>query len=312
MRNINKNLFMNDYFGLPIQTIGNQHLKIDFLTTAGPRIVGFRPVSSGENLFAETPDIKWDTPHGIFNLWGGHRFRVSPQNPNTTTIPDDEPPEITLTEGTQVEIIGPIEKVTGLQKTIVLSLYPDRPAAHVNHILLNYNDRPITLSVWALTQLPLGGFGILPQNTKSLDSAGLLPNRNLVLWPYSNWNDERIRYQDDYHMIIAKPDRDAFKIGYLNQEGWIGYVWRNYLFLKKFQPETGAIYPDMGCNTEIYIQDRFIELETLGPLVDLRPGEPTSHDEIWEIHQLDFQVVNQEQVLNIARISPNKFYKGYP
>lgn len=303
---------MNDYYGLPIQSIGNQHLNIDFLTTVGPRIVGFRPVSGGDNLFAETPDINWDTPHGIFNLWGGHRLWVSPQNATTTSIPDDEPPEITQNEGRQIEIVGPIEKVTGLQKRIVLTLFPDRPAAHVNHTLTNYYDRPITLSVWAITQLRLGGFGILPQNTKSLDPAGLLPNRNLVLWPYSKWNNDRIRYKGDHHLIIAKADRDSFKIGYMNQEGWLGYAWCNYLFLKKFNPETGSIYPDMGCNTEIYIQDRFIELETLGPLVDLYPGESTSHDEIWEIHQLEKQVVNIEQVLKVARSSPHKIYKGQP
>jgi hypothetical protein len=41
---------------------------------------------------------------------------------------------------------------------------------------------------------------------------------------------------------------------------------------------------DYGCNAEVYCCDRFIEVETLGPLVTLEPGASTVHVETWELH----------------------------
>jgi hypothetical protein len=37
----------------------------------------------------------------------------------------------------------------------------------------------------------------------------------------------------------------------------------------------------------VYVDDRFIELETLGPLVTLEPGATTTHREQWSLHLVD-------------------------
>jgi len=42
-----------------------------------------------------------------------------------------------------------------------------------------------------------------------------------------------------------------------------------------------ARYPDFGCNFEVFTNPYFIELETLGPLVKLRPREVAEHVERW-------------------------------
>jgi hypothetical protein len=36
---------------------------------------------------------------------------------------------------------------------------------------------------------------------------------------------------------------------------------------------------------QFYLSDAFCELETLGPLVDLVPGEQASHREVWELER---------------------------
>jgi hypothetical protein len=43
----------------------------------------------------------------------------------------------------------------------------------------------------------------------------------------------------------------------------------------------GARYPDGGCNFELFTNPEFLELETLGPLVELKPGEMAEHVERW-------------------------------
>jgi hypothetical protein len=35
----------------------------------------------------------------------------------------------------------------------------------------------------------------------------------------------------------------------------------------------------------VYTNDRFIELESLGPLVDLKPHEEVVHTETWEVYE---------------------------
>ncbi len=54
-------------------------------------------------------------------------------------------------------------------------------------------------------------------------------------------------------------------------------------------------YPDHGCNSESYCNDKFIELETLGPLDVVSPGQTVLHTEIWEIYEgLDEGLIPEE------------------
>ena len=39
----------------------------------------------------------------------------------------------------------------------------------------------------------------------------------------------------------------------------------------------------MNCNVEAYCRDRFLELETLGPVTTLAPQESLTHVETWDI-----------------------------
>ncbi len=74
-----------------------------------------------------------------------------------------------------------------------------------------------------------------------------------------------------------------FKLGYMNRAGWIDYRMDDWRFRKSFRPQPDDPHADMGCNTEVYTNDRHIELETLGPLVTLQPGERVEHAEFWEL-----------------------------
>jgi hypothetical protein len=40
----------------------------------------------------------------------------------------------------------------------------------------------------------------------------------------------------------------------------------------------------MGCNAEIYVNDQFLELETLAPWQTIEPGETITHTERWELY----------------------------
>jgi hypothetical protein len=54
------------------------------------------------------------------------------------------------------------------------------------------------------------------------------------------------------------------------------------LFKKTFGAHTSAIHPDNNSNAELYCNEEFVELESLGPLVKLKPGAEVNHRETWE------------------------------
>jgi hypothetical protein len=132
--------------------------------------------------------------------------------------------------------------------------------------------------------MPLGGLAIFPQQIGPLDATGLLPNRQLVLWPYSRWQDKRLVLNDDFIIMRANSELPPLKIGYLNRSGWVGYLRNKILFVKHIDPKPELRHVDFGCNVEGYCNNAFIELESLGPLSALDPGQSSTHNETWEIY----------------------------
>ena len=57
------------------------------------------------------------------------------------------------------------------------------------------------------------------------------------------------------------------------------------MFRISFDLLTDATYPDRGCNTESYCDERIVELEVLGPLEKLAPGAASHLVETWELQE---------------------------
>jgi len=272
-----------DYYGLPTRILSNQYLRLEFLAEAGPRIVRLSLANSDENLLAEVPDIHWPTPYGEYYLRGGHRLWHAPEAVPRSSVPDNDGLSIEEREGV-VHLSQPPEPVAAIRKSLAICLHDDRPAVTVSHELWNGGAWPVELAPWAITQLPLGGVAILPQPTEPMDHNSVLPNRHLVLWPYTHWHDPRQRLGDEHMLIDARPEASAFKVGYMNHHGWVGYLRAGVLFVKRFQPQPRAWHADLGCNVEVYCCERFLELETLGPLCRLEPGQAATYVETWELY----------------------------
>ncbi len=271
------------FHGLPTRTIESKHLRLEFLSNAGPRIVRLMLADSDENLLVEIPDMSIETPLGLYFFQGGHRLWHSPESFPGSYIPDNEGVTVQEVRG-GVRLSGRTEEMTGIKKSIEIHLDPDRPAVTLHHVLQNQSAAPVELAAWPITQLPLGGVAILPQAAPPADKAGLLPNRNLVLWPYTRWEDPRLAFHDDYVLFHANAMPAPCKVGYLNHPGWTAYLRAGVLFVKRFEPQTDRPHPDFTSNAEVYGRDRFFELESIGPLTKLEPGQAAAHTEIWEIY----------------------------
>lgn len=271
----------SDHFlGFPTRTLENSSLRLDVLTV-GPRIVRLNYRGS-KNLFAESSK-KVETEYGSFYFLGGHRLWHSPEAMPRTYQPDIGDVHLEEIPG-GLRITRPPESSGGIVKRLEVSLDPHRALVWVRHELRNDGLQSVECAPWALTMLRLAGTVILPQRAGNVDSAGLLPNRQLVLWPYTKIHDPRLHLGDDFITITASSGLPPLKIGYFNPHGWIAYWIDGVLFVKRYEPFPRASFPDSGCNTETFCNDQFVELETLGALGWLEPGKSFIHTETWELY----------------------------
>jgi hypothetical protein len=274
-----------DYYGLPARTLANAYIRADYLAEAGPRLVRLVALRSRqpENLLAETPDLGWPTPYGHYYLRGGHRLWHAPEGQPRSSIPDSGGLQVEDLGG-GVRLIGPTEAPTGIAKSMEIRLCPDRAALTLVHSLRNDNLWPLELAPWAITQLKLGGVVVLPQPPLPVDAGDRLPNRHLALWPYASVRDPRLELYDDLWLVHGRGQRPPCKIGGENRLGWVAYVLGDAALVRRFRPQLHLPHPDRGCNMEVYLDDAQLELEVLGPLCRLEPGETVRHVERWEIH----------------------------
>jgi len=266
---------------LACRWLSNGRVKLAVTTGRGPRIV-FCGVGEGRNLLAETPEFLLQSPNGPLGLLGGHRLWYAPELPERTYWPDDRPVTVEDVTG-GARFVAAIDGM-GIEKSFAVTLAEDGATLTVAHRLRNTGDAAIELAPWALTMVPLGGVALLPQPYGNVDEAGLLPNRFLSLWPYSDPTDPRLRWGNRIMLVRATP-ATANKLGYRNAHGWLAHWLDGTLLVKSFPANLGARHPDNGCNAECYLNDEFMEVESLGGLTELAPGATVEHEEVWRFYE---------------------------
>lgn len=262
------------------RTLQNDHLQVEYATDA--LRISALTLAGKSNLLVRLPDsASAETPYGTYYFRGGHRLWHAPEAMPRTYIPDVEVTVQEQSEGVLLET--PTEAATGIRKQIKLQLAPSTPSLTLTHTLINDGLWTVELSPWAISQFRLGGTVILPMPVGNSDAAGLLHNRQMSIWPYTRFNDPRVKWNDQYIVFKADPLLPPFKIGYLSQHGWMAYWLDGVLFRKTFEVKAGLPHPDNNCNAELYCNDKFVELETIAPFVQLAPGESIDHIEVWDV-----------------------------
>ena len=270
-----------DYRGGEALSFATRSLELVVTTSVGPRVVSLRSTAGkARNLFLEFPP---DEPRANgYLLRGGHRLWHSPEHIVRTYQPDDEPLAVkTLSNG--VALTQPVEAATGIVKAKAIEL-PDDRTIKVTHTLTNRGLWPVECAPWALTMLKPGGYGVLPLPPKGSHAAGdLLPGYALVPWTYTDLTLPVWELNRDFIGIDVAKAPHAQKLGITNYPGWSAYWNQGTTFVKYAPVQAGAAYPDLGCAFEAFTNGRLIELETLGALARLAPGESAKHVEYWTV-----------------------------
>jgi hypothetical protein len=247
-------------------------------TRFGPRILGLK-WDRGPELFARLSDeIGIEHPDaGRYRFRGGHRLWAAPEIPRITYANDDHTCEVTPRPSSYT-VKAPAD-AAGLVKELGVS--GDGSRLVVEHRLANFGAAPISVAPWAITQFPLGGVAILPLGRPSTSDV-YQADRSVVLWPYTNLADRRVSWLEAAALIDAMAG-PRFKIGSGPRAARLGYLKGGYLFSKEIPAAGTGQYPDRGAVAQVFVDDKFCELESVGPITALAPGSSVSHREIWEV-----------------------------
>jgi len=260
----------------------NGHISLIVPRAVGPRIISLaRP--EGPNLFAIFKEELGGSGERVWRARGGHRLWVAPEDRVVSYTPDNEPISLDAVGGT---LIGkqPRETTTGLVKSITVTLEPDAPQVTVTHRIMNDGSAPRRLAPWALTMIRPGAVAMAGFPPRGTFPEHLLPTHPLVLWAYTDLSDPRFTMTPQAIMLrcdpaISKPQ----KFGLFAEHTWGAALCGTDLFVKRYEASLGAAYPDFGCSFECFTNDRMLELETLGPLTELAPGQSIDHTEKWVV-----------------------------
>ena len=86
------------------------------------------------------------------------------------------------------------------------------------------------------------------------------------------------------------------KFGAMGLEGKAAYARNGHLFVKTFPHIAEADYRDLNCAVEVFTNEQFLEVETLGPLVNLIPGETVEHVEQWYLFDSVPMPTNEDEI----------------
>jgi hypothetical protein len=259
--------------------ITNDLVDLIVTTDIGPRIIRYGFIGQA-NEFCEIVSQKGLTGGDQWRIYGGHRLWHSPEDKKRTYEPDNGP---VIWEEFEDGIITKqnIELYTGIQKEMEISLDPENTSVKILHRLTNRGLLPAELSVWSISAMATSGKEIIPLTQRN---TGLLPNRLIVLWPYTELNDPRMHFGKKHIALQQDPCiEQPLKIGISNENGWGAYFNHNHLFVKYYTHHMQARYPDFGVSYETYANDFMLEMETLSPLIMIEPNSLAEHIEKWEL-----------------------------
>lgn len=277
--------------GSPLR-LSNGHLEIAVTTAYGPRVI-HAAVPGSDNVMAELPDATLEWRDGRFSLRGGHRLWVAPEVRDLTYTPDDDPVE--LHEVENGVIVGtPPSDSSPFHREMEIILGVGKPRLTITHRLTYTGSSTAVAAPWAITMLPADGTVVLPMRRGAPDQ--LQADRNVVLWPYTSLHDPLIDISDEA-IFVHGGRSEPTKIGTSGVAGWSAYLRGNTALIKRAVADASATYPDKGAGLQCFANSYFMELETLGPLATLNPGETVEHLETWEVRSVEASATPATELL---------------
>jgi hypothetical protein len=264
--------------------LSNGEVELIVTTDIGPRVMRYGFVG-GQNLLKEFDEQMGKSGETTWQARGGHRIWMAPEDGVLSYALDNSPVHIDV-KGDSVELTGPVEKETGLEKHMLVKLAPTGSAVEITNRIVNKGAHARDMASWGLTMMAPGGTEIVVFPPRGTHPKDLAPTNPLVMSAYTDFSDPRWHFLKKYLILRMDPHQASpQKVGTFNKHTAGAYLLGSDLFLKEFSARDPLKQPDMGSSYETFTNNQFLEMETLGELTHLQPGASVQHTEHWSLHR---------------------------
>jgi hypothetical protein len=271
--------------------LSNGEVELIVTLDVGPRVISYR-LTDGINVLKNYDSMMGGTAEPEWQIRGGHRFWLAPEDLTRTYFADNRPVKWTALGDLAAKFTPLPEVEYGVQKEMELKLGAKGSRVEVTLWVTNIGNSPTELAPWGPTVMAPGGMEIIPlppkknhpgHPSKAKSPADFAPNQELILWPYFDFADSRWSFGKRYIFLRQDVNKGPTKIGLAHRMGWVAYLNSGVLFVKRFDYRESAVYPDLGTRYQTFTNEDMLEMETVGELVTLLPGQSAVLNETWEL-----------------------------
>lgn len=261
--------------------------------------------------------LTWKPGDKSFDPYGG-RCDVGPE-PIQKPRPDlwFGPWQAKFNGPCEVIMTSLVDRSLGLQLVRTFRLSPTGSHLRFTQRIINRSDHTQRVCHWSRTFGQGNGICLVPLNPNSRFPKGYLTYGPGAVMNYAPEPHEHVRVRDGFLEINGDPPFSKFMLD--TEPGRLAYLMRNDLmFVKKWPVYADRVYGEISAGTlSLYyypfIEDRqkpaserglpidFCELEPIGPLEILEPGQTASFTEDWWL--LPYKFPAQGQDANIPEVS---------
>jgi hypothetical protein len=227
---------------------------------ADPALAGRRGDPTGQEWVNFGGDKSWPAPEAEWRTFTGYGKWMPPPG-------FDGLPHAARIDGEAVVLTAPVDRFYGVRHERRISLAADAPRMTIATTYTRVSGAPQRIGIWVITQFadPVAVFVPVPPQSRFPDGHYMFRE---APWPQREVRDGLIRVTRDPG-ASRKLGSDADRML------WVGETVMCLVASPRVDDPV-VEYPDRGASAEVYTNPdpkRYVELETLGPLATLKPGE---------------------------------------
>jgi len=279
----------------------NKKIKVILDPNVGGRVLSY--TLNGKNILFENPKLNgrtWKQGAPRFEVSGG-RFDIGPGSTTPFRASFFNTWQGEITGKNSAKLTSPKDTVLGVQ--LIREFYLDENSSKlrcVQHIK-NISNKKQSYAHWSRTFAKGGGICLVPLNPNSrLPKGYAIYQYKTSLIDFNPPEEKALRVRDGILEMLDTPKYPKFVMD--SNQGWIAYNSKDdLLFIKKFEANENAIYGDM-MNNQVsiwYYKDEKCEIEPIGPLETILPGEIVSFTENWWLLEHKYPA---DKKLNLQKI----------
>lgn len=186
-----------------------------------------------------------------------------------------------ITGDLEAEMVSQKDTATGVQLIRKFKLAKSDSRLEYTQIIRNISNSTKSYCHWSRTFVKGGGIALAPLNKNSRYPKGYLiygPGRILNFMPEK---EDNIRIREGILEITGTPSQP--KIVTDSYAGWLAYITNdNLLFIKIYPAFPLRNYGEIAASTAcFYYRDLMCEVEPIGPMETIEPGQEASFTEYW-------------------------------